>query len=211
MPELRLLIADDHQLLIDGMLSLLREAGGYTLLEPVNDGRALLEKLAAVPVDVVLLDLNMPHLDGIRALEKIRRLYPKVRILVLTNYNQPQLVAEVQRLGANGYLLKSASASELQHVIRHIAEGGTWFQDLQADDAPLPSYFLDEFMKKYHLTKREVEIIRMVGSELTSKEIGSRLSISEFTVNTHRKNIMRKLEVRNIAGILNFARTHGLL
>lgn len=211
MPELRLLIADDHQLLIDGMLSLLREAGGYTLLEPVNDGRALLEKLAAVPVDVILLDLNMPHLDGIRSLEKIRRLYPKVRILVLTNYNQPQLVAEVQRLGANGYLLKSASAGELQKVIRHIADGGTWFEDLQADDTPLPSYFLDEFMKKYHLTKREVEIIRMVGSELTSKEIGSRLSISEFTVNTHRKNIMRKLEVRNIAGILNFARTHGLL
>lgn len=211
MSELRLLIADDHQLLIDGMLALLREAGGYTLLEPVNDGRALLEKLAATPVDMIVMDLNMPHLDGIRALEKIRRQYTQVRILVLTNYNQPQLVAEVRRLGANGYLLKSASAGELQKVIRHIAGGGSWFEDMEADDTPLPTYFLDEFMKKYHLTKREVEIIRMVGSELTSKEIGSKLSISEFTVNTHRKNIMRKLEVRNIAGILNFARTHGLL
>lgn len=211
MSELRLLIADDHQLLIDGMLSLLREAGGYTLLEPVNDGRQLLEKLASTPVDIILLDLNMPHLDGIRALEKIRRQYPRVRILVLTNYNQPQLVAEVRRLGANGYLLKSASAGELQRVIRLIADGGEWFEELEADEEPLPSYFLDEFLRKYHLTRREVEIIRMVGSELTSKEIGSRLSISEFTVNTHRKNIMRKLEVRNIAGILNFARTHGLL
>ncbi len=211
MSDLRLLIADDHQLLIDGMLALLREAGGYSLLEPVNDGRALLEKLSTTPVDIILMDLNMPHLDGIRALEMIRRQYTKVRILVLTNYNQPQLVAEVRRLGANGYMLKSASAGELQKVIRHIADGGTWFEEPSGDDMPLPSYFLDEFMRKYHLTKREVEIIRMVGSELTSKEIGSKLSISEFTVNTHRKNIMRKLEVRNIAGILNFARTHGLL
>lgn len=211
MSDLRLLIADDHQLLIDGMLALLREAGGYTLLEPVNDGRALLEKLSTTPVDIILLDLNMPNLDGIRALEMIRRQYAKVRILVLTNYNQPQLVAEVRRLGANGYMLKSASAGELQKVIRHIADGGSWFEEPPTDEIALPSYFLDEFMRKYHLTKREVEIIRMVGSELTSKEIGSKLSISEFTVNTHRKNIMRKLEVRNIAGILNFARTHGLL
>jgi DNA-binding NarL/FixJ family response regulator len=153
----------------------------------------------------------MPQLDGIRTLEILRRQYPALKILVLTNYNQPQLLNEVRKLGADGYLLKNSPSSVLKTAIAIIAEGGSYFEVLQPQETHIPSYFLDEFMKKYQLTKREVEIIRMVGSELTSREIGTQLFISEFTVNTHRKNIMRKLELKNTAGLLNFAKQHGIL
>lgn len=207
----RLLIADDHQLLIDGLIAVLQENPAWEILEPVNNGRALLGRLAETRVDFVLLDLNMPQIDGVRALQTIKREFPHVKVLVLTNYNQPQLLAEVKKLGGDGYLLKNAPATELKTAINAILDGGTYFEELIPSQAPLPAYFLDEFMKKYHLTKREVEIIRMVGSELTSKEIGNELCISELTVNTHRKNILRKLECKNTAGLLNFAKQHGIL
>jgi DNA-binding NarL/FixJ family response regulator len=207
----RLIIADDHQLLIDGLIAVLQEPGEWEILPPVNDGRQLLDRLAIAPVDIVLLDLNMPNIDGIKTLELLKKQYPRTKVLVLTNYNQPQLQAEVRRLGASGYLLKNSSAITLKSAIRAILEGQEYFEELMPPETSLPAYFIDEFMKKYQLTRREVEIIRMVGSELTSKEIGHQLSISEFTVNTHRKNILRKLEVRNTAGLLNFAKQHGIL
>lgn len=208
---IRLLIADDHQLLIDGLMAVLQENPEWEILEPVNNGRALLSRLAETPVDFLLLDLNMPQIDGIRALELIRKEYRHLKILVLTNYNQPQLLAEVKKLGADGYMLKNATAAALKSAIAGMLEGRPYFEELLPAQTQLPPYFLDEFMKKYHLTKREVEIIKMVGSELTSKEIGDQLCISELTVNTHRKNILRKLELKNTTGLLNFAKQHGIL
>lgn len=206
-----LIIADDHQLLIDGLIAVLQEPDEWEILPPVNDGRQLLDRLAEAPVDIVLLDLNMPHIDGIKTLELLKRQHPHTKVLVLTNYSQPQLQAEVRRLGANGYLLKNAPALTLKSAIRAVLAGEECFEELTHPDTAPPAYFIDEFMKKYQLTRREVEIIKMVGSELTSKEIGHQLSISEFTVNTHRKNILRKLEVKNTAGLLNFAKQHGIL
>lgn len=207
----KLMIADDHQLLADGLISVLKEAAEWEVLVPVNNGRELLDRLSAEQVDLVILDLNMPQLDGIKTLEIIKQQYPAIKVLVLTNYNQPQLLAEVRKLGADGYLLKNSSTDLLKTALRSIQGGVPYFEVLVPQDVPTSAYFLDEFMKKYHLTKREVEIIKMVGGELTSKEIGTQLSISEFTVNTHRKNILRKLEVKNTAGLLNFAKLHGIL
>ncbi len=207
----RLIIADDHQLLADGLVAVLREAAEWDILVPVNNGRELLDRLAKTQVDIVLLDLNMPHLDGIKTLEIIKEQYPGIKVLVLTNYNQPQLLSEVRKLGADGYLLKNASGDVLKTALRSVQAGVPYFENLVPQEAPVAAFFLDEFMKKYHLTKREVQIIKMVGSELTSKEIGTELSISEFTVNTHRKNILRKLELKNTTGLLNFAKQHGIL
>ena len=207
----RLIIADDHQLLADGLVAVLREAAEWDILVPVNNGRELLDRLAETPVDIVLLDLNMPQLDGIKTLEIIKEQYPGIKVLVLTNYNQPQLLSEVRKLGADGYLLKNASGEVLKAALRSVQAGVPYFENLVLQEAPVAAFFLDEFMKKYHLTKREVQIIKMVGGELTSKEIGTELSISEFTVNTHRKNILRKLELKNTAGLLNFAKQQGIL
>jgi DNA-binding NarL/FixJ family response regulator len=206
----RIIIADDHQLLIDGLMAVLQTEPAWEVLEPVNNGKQLLSRLAETHVDLVLLDLNMPQMDGIQTLEQIRQRYPKIKVLVITNYNQPQLQAEVKRLGASGYLLKNVSAVSLKSAISIILNGGACFEELMPVKEAAESWFLDDFMKKHQLTRREVEIIKMIALELTTKEIADKLFLSELTVSTHRKNIMRKLDVKNVAGVVIFARQHNL-
>jgi len=207
----RLIIADDHQLLIDGLSAVLSTNTDWELLPAVNNGRELLHVLEKERVDLVLLDLNMPQLDGVKALSVIKRNYPGMKVLVLTNYGQPQLQAEIRKAGAEGYLLKNSPAALLREVIQLILQGGIYYAEAEENAAEESTWFLDDFMKKYQLTRREVEIIKMIGQELTSKEISDRLYISEFTVSTHRKNILRKLNLKNTAGVVNFARENSLI
>jgi DNA-binding NarL/FixJ family response regulator len=207
----RLIIADDHQLLIDGLSAVLSSNANWELLPAVNNGRELLHVLEKERVDLVLLDLNMPQLDGVKALSIIKRNYPAIKVLVLTNYGQPQLQAEIRKAGAEGYLLKNSPAALLREVIQLILQGGIYYAEAEENAAEENAWFLDDFMKKYQLTRREVEIIKMIGQELTSREISDRLYISEFTVSTHRKNILRKLNLKNTAGVVNFARENSLI
>lgn len=207
----RLIIADDHQLLIDGLTAVLNDNADWELLPAVNNGKQLLYVLEKMPVDLVLLDLNMPQLDGIKTLEILKQVYPAIKVLVLTNYGQLQLQAEVRKIGAEGYLLKNSPAAVLREAITALLNGDTYYRETEEPPAEENTWFLDDFMKKYQLTRREVEIIKMIGLELTSKEISDRLYISELTVSTHRKNILRKLNVKNMAGVVNFAREHSLI
>lgn len=207
----RLIIADDHQLLIDGLTAVLKDNADWELLPAVNNGKQLLYVLEKTAVDLVLLDLNMPQLDGIKTLEILKQVYPAVKVLVLTNYGQLQLQAEVRKMGAEGYLLKNSPAAILREAIAKLLQGDTYYLETEEPPAEENAWFLDDFMKRYQLTRREVEIIKMIGLELTSKEISDRLYISELTVSTHRKNILRKLNVKNMAGVVNFAREHSLI
>ena len=206
---LRLIIAEDHQLLIEGLISILSEVEGLTLLKPVNDGKQLIDSLRSTNADMILLDLNMPNMDGIKTLEVLKRDFSNIKVIVLTNYNQPQLVDKIKKLGADGYILKSSASTILKEAISKVARGETYFEQ-SLDSENDNHYFIDDFMKKFQLTRREVEIIRMIEKELTSKEIGDNLFISEFTVGTHRKNIMRKLDVKNIAGLMKIAQQFGI-
>ncbi len=207
---LRLIIAEDHQLLIEGLITILSDVEGLTLLDPVNDGIKLVKSLRTNPADMVLLDLNMPNMDGIKTLEVIKREFPTIKVIVLTNYNQPQLVDKIKKLGANGYILKSSASTILKQAISAVAQGEIYFEQSLDSEVESNNYFIDDFMKKFRLTRREVEIIKMIERELTSKEISDNLFISEFTVGTHRKNIMRKLEVKNIAGLIKIAHQFGI-
>jgi DNA-binding NarL/FixJ family response regulator len=206
----KLIIADDHQLLIEGLISILSEVKDLEILEPVNNGNQLINSLIKSHADIVLLDLNMPKLDGIKTLPVLRRDFPDLKIIILTNYDQPQLIEEVRKLGAHGYLLKNSPSFILKDAINKVINGELYFEDKVLPEKDNSPYFIDDFMKKYQLTKREVEIIKMIAKELTSKEIGDSLFISEFTVSTHRRNIMKKLNSKNVAGLLKFARQHGL-
>ena len=207
---IRLIIAEDHQLLIEGLISILSEVEGLTLLKPVNDGKELIDTLRSNYADMILLDLNMPNMDGIKTLEILKRDFCSIKVIVLTNYNQPQLVDKIKKLGADGYILKSSASIILKEAISKVALGGSYFEPSLDSEIDNNHYFIDDFMKKFQLTRREVEIIRMIEKELTSKEIGDNLFISEFTVGTHRKNIMRKLDVKNIAGLMKIAQQFGI-
>ena len=206
----KLIIADDHPLLIEGLISILSEVNDLEILDPVNNGNLLISRLILNPADIVLLDLNMPKLDGIKTLAILRKDFPDLKVIILTNYDQPQLIEEVKKLGAHGYLLKNSPSFVLKKAINKVLNGEFYFDDKELPAKDNSTYFIDDFMKKYQLTKREVEIIKMIAREFTSKEIGDSLFISEFTVSTHRRNIMKKLNSKNVAGLLKFARQHGL-
>lgn len=213
MTNKRIIIADDHPLFLEGLHSVLEKIKGLDLLATVTNGRQLIDCLQQYNPDIVLLDLNMPRLDGIETLKILKSRFSKISVIVLTNYYQPELKREIKLLGADGYLSKNSSANLIEEAIKTVASGNTWFTDDSPEEAESPSspFFIDDFMKKYQLTKREVEIIRMAGKGLTSKEIGVKLFVSEFTINAHRRNISRKLDIHTPVALLKFAREHGLI
>jgi DNA-binding NarL/FixJ family response regulator len=208
-----LLLADDHPLLLDGLRSVLTDLPDTELLPPVNNGHQLLDYLHRHPVDVVLLDLNMPKTDGMTALKQIRRDFPTVKVIVFTSYNQPQRVREVQALGAMGYLLKTTDAPTLKTAIQQVWAGQLWFPSLKqgSGNASGQATSDDAFMQKYQLTKREIEIIQQIVVGLTTKQIADTLTVSEFTINAHRRNISRKLGIDTPVGLVHFAREQGLV
>jgi two-component system, NarL family, nitrate/nitrite response regulator NarL len=209
---LRIIIADDHPLLVDGLRRVLEEMKDVEVTEPVGNGRQLLLRLRESPVDMVLLDLQMPQLDGLETLRILQKEFPRLKVVIFTNYNQQKLLREARNLGASGYLSKSCTSQELKDAVRTVEEGGTWFPKESpsvAEDSP--SVFVNDFMKKYQITQREVEIIRKIALGYTTKEIGEQLYVSEFTVNAHRRNICRKLDIYTPVGLVNFAKEHGLV
>lgn len=208
----RIILADDHQLFIEGVRSVLQEIPEVQIVATVNDGLALMEKVRGEKIDLVLLDLNMPRQDGLKCLQEIKREHPGVKVMVLTNYSQPALMQEVKMLNADGFMVKDSGAQALTEAVRRIIQGEKFFAEEQKPGVlDESSYFFDDFLKKYKLTRREVDIIRLVCKEFSSKQIAAELHLSEFTVNTHRKNIQRKLNVKNVAGLVSFAREHQLV
>ena len=208
----KIILADDHQLFIEGVKSVLQEIPDVRIIATVNDGLALMDKVRTEKVDLVLLDLNMPRQDGLKCLQEIKREHPGVRVIILTNYSQLELMQEVKMLGADGFMVKDSGAQALKEAVGKIIQGEKFFSEEQKPGVlDESSYFFDYFLKKFKLTRREVDIIRLVCKEFSSKQIAAELHLSEFTVNTHRKNIQRKLNVKNVAGLVSFAKEHQLV
>jgi DNA-binding NarL/FixJ family response regulator len=202
----KIILADDHQFLLEGIMTVLKEIPALEIVATANNGVDLIAEVAKHSPQMVILDLNMPGYDGLQCLQKIKTNSPQIKVLVLTNYNQPELVDEVRKMKADGFLVKNSSAAILKEAIGIILSGDAYFPDAaELKTMPDDSYFFDDFLKKYQLTKREVRIIRMVCQEMSSKQIADQLFLSELTVNTHRRNIFRKLEIKNVAGLINFA------
>ena len=209
-PVQHLIIADDHPMMIDGLIKVLDELPDIKVSGISGNGKELLSLIRKVPVDIILLDLQMPEMDGIEALKIIRKDFPRIKIIVFTNYDQPKLIRDIRAHGANGYLLKNSSSFVLKEAIRAVASGENWFKEIIPEKKE-DDQFVSDFSKKYQLTERETEIIIHVTSGLTTKEIASLLFLSEFTINTHRRNICRKLNVYTPIGLMNFAKAHGLV
>jgi two-component system NarL family response regulator len=206
---LKIVIADDHPMLIDGVKKLLEEMENVEVTDIAANGLQLISALRKTSADIVLLDLQMPKLDGIEALKIMKKDFPKLKIIVFTNYGQPRVVKEIKAAGADGFLLKSSGSAELKEAVAAVANGNTWFMDAEPE-LPDSSVFVNDFMKKYQLTERETEIISKISKGLTTKEIALQLYLSEFTINTHRRNICRKLNIYTPVGLVNFAKEHGL-
>ncbi|MCD6068791.1 MAG: response regulator containing a CheY-like receiver domain and an DNA-binding domain [Bacteroidetes bacterium] len=198
----RIFIADDHQMFIDGIKALMHTSG-IKITGSANNGVELLQKLSETEVDIVLMDIGMPELNGIETTNQISLKHPHIKVIALTMYDDPTRIVKMLKAGAKGYVLKNTSKEELMEAIHTVAEGGVYYSDkiivktmqtITTESDPLSK-----------LTEREIEIIRLIAKSFTNKEIAGQLSISEFTVNTHRKNAMRKLSIKNTAGLVKFA------
>ncbi len=208
--QVRIIIADDHPLLIDGLKIVLEEMKNVKVVGIAGNGLQLISVLRTTAADLVLLDLQMPKLDGIDTLKVLKKDFPKLKIIIFSNYGQPKLLKEIKGMGADGYLLKNSPSTILKEAVNTIIAGGNWFEEIDTETKQ-SDLLANDFMKKYQLTSRETEIIGKIAEGYTSKEIAGQLFLSEFTINTHRRNICRKLNIYTPIALLNFAKEHGIV
>lgn len=207
---MRLLLADDHPLLLDGLVRILSELPDIEVLTSLSNGHQVIDYLYKNAVDILLLDLNMPKMDGLSALKIIHKDFPNLKVIVFTSYDHTHLMREAQTLGAVGYLLKTSTASNLKMAVQAVMAGHTWFPKLEKN-TPLSEPLSDDFMRKFQLTPREIEIVRLVAQGKTTKQISEQLIVSEFTINAHRRNIARKTGIDTPLGLLHFAQDQKLI
>ena len=194
--KIKLILADDHPVVLHGIQAHFKNDERFEIIAMVTNGIDLLNSTVLTDADIILLDLNMPGLDGLKALAELKLKKIKAKTIILTNYHSSELVKDCKLQGASGYLVKSDELQNLAAAMLKVQQGHTVFPNFDEKDAHESRFsYFDDFLKKYKLTKREVEIIRLVCQNLRTKDIAERLYLSEFTVHTHRKNIMRKLEI----------------
>ncbi len=210
--RIKIMLVDDHMLFIDGLCGLLATQADFVVIGKASNGKEALHFLNKQLPDVLIMDLNMPILDGEVTSEKITKLFPSVKILVLSMYNTITLSTRLKSLGIKGYLPKDTDSELLFSVIRDLSVGKSHFE-LPSEILPSENQFstTDAFLKKQNLTRRELEILKLICKNLSSKEIANQLCISLFTVDTHRKNMMQKLNVDQKTGLLYFAMKHNLM
>jgi DNA-binding NarL/FixJ family response regulator len=209
--DISLIICDDHQLVIDGLKALIEGEPGLILKGTANNGAEAIRLIENLKLDLVLMDLDMPQMNGIEATRLIKSKHTDLKVIILTMHDEKSMIKMLMDLGADGYVLKNADRSELLSAIRNVAAGKKHFSPevtvalLSPDENPVNQALMEG------LTEREIEILKLIAEGLSNKEIGDRLFISHRTVDTHRTNLMKKLEVHNIAGLIRFAIKHGLL
>jgi DNA-binding NarL/FixJ family response regulator len=221
------IIADDHRIFVEGLQQLLLTGGNYrfrVIGTAYNGHEALhLIKHRKTEADLLILDLNMPGMDGLEVLESLGSEKKQLKILVLTTHDDPRLIREAIKAGADGYMLKREGAEELFQGINEIMTGNRFFgrgvvlHRAEEKETPVEKLlprkhlFEDGYILKYNLTKREMEILLLITKAKSNKEIGKTLFISDQTVGVHRKNIMRKLGVTNTAGLIKVAYENSLI
>ncbi len=224
MESIKVLIADDHRLFIAGLKSILsdNEEQKCEIVGIAHNGDQVIQMLKETETDLLILDLNMPEKDGLDVIDVIRSQNKELRILALTVYDESKIVKSAFKSGVDGYILKNVGMDELWKAISEVMEGRTFLgkgvrlnttlEEIKRkieDQSRFPSE--DKFIKKYNLTKRELEILKLITHALSNKEIGKVLYISDQTVSVHRKNIMRKLGVSNTAGLIKLAYDNSLV
>ena len=210
---IRVLLVDDHQLILDGLKSLLKDTGNLVVAGEANNGREAIRLLDILNVDVVLMDIDMPVMNGIDALKEIKRIKPPAKVIILSMHIESGMIRNLLGIGADGYLLKSTSQEELIRAITKVAEGDKYFS---ADVTlsllnPSQNTFQSSKLQVEILTIREEEILKLIAEGFSNKEIGAKLFISHRTVDTHRTNLMKKLNANNIAGLISYAIRNSLI
>jgi DNA-binding NarL/FixJ family response regulator len=211
----RIFLVDDHTIVRDGLRALFANEPDITIVGEASNGQELLDRLPTTPADVVMLDANMPVLDGLATTQRLRTEYPHIRILILSMLAHERYIGQLFDAGAAGYVLKSAEKGEILVAIQTIIAGRQFLcsdlglnmlrKVLAKDDEP------EEVAKASRLSRRESEVLQLLSEGLTTNEIAEKLFTSKRTIETHRQNILEKTQTKNTAALIRMAVTQGLL
>lgn len=210
-PRIRVVIVDDHQIVIDGIRSLLEQAAQLEFCGSANSGAAALQFLADHHADIVLLDLNMPEMSGLETCKRLLQQHPGLGVIALTMLDEPAMIRAMIEAGAAGYLLKNVGYEELVTAIERVFAGKSHYSKRVGDILLQPADNPDTARNAPSLSRRELQILDLIMQEMTNIEIAEHLFISVNTVDSHRRNIMSKLGVKNTAGMVRVAMERGLL
>jgi len=207
--KINILIVDDHQIVIDGIKSLLKNENNIEVIGEVLNAKDAMNFIASNKVSLVITDINMPGMTGVELTDWIKKTFPEIKVLILTMRDDFPVIKKILEVKASGYLLKNTGKEELMKAIRVISNNGTYF------DADISKTVMegmgDVGFDPAKLTLREIEIVRLIVQEYLTKEIAETLKISKHTVETHRKHIFRKTGTKSVIGLLKYAYEHKLM
>ncbi len=207
--QISIMIVDDHQLIRDGITTRLSSLPYINIIGQADNGKNALEKLKTIHPDIILMDIEMPIMNGFEATQKIASLYPSIKILILSTYDEKSIILKVLKEGASGYILKNIKIEELVQAIETVMSGEQYFSNEISLALAKPSAddFLQKPLQKINnpLSNRELEVLQQISLGLSNTQISKELFISAKTVNTHRTNLMKKLDVHNVAELIRTA------
>ncbi|RZS93073.1 response regulator transcription factor [Aquimarina brevivitae] len=207
MKRYNVIIADDHKMFLDGLTSILASEGDLNILLTAKDGNQVIKFLEVNPketIDLVITDISMPDLNGIELNSLVKKHNSRIKTLVVSMHNDPIMTEELITNNVDGYVPKNAEKLELIKAIRTLLKGDKYFST-QIKEAYLQNKFTQQKEQEVKLTKREIEVITLIAEEYTTQEIADQLFLSKHTVESYRKNLMAKLNVRNLAGLTKYA------
>lgn len=216
MEKIKILIVDDHQLIVNGLKAMLESIDGFDIIGEANDGKEAILKAVELNPDVIIMDISMPILSGIEASKLILQKRPKIKILALTQHEEGEYILQMINAGAYGYLLKNSRKEEFIEAIYCISRGEKYFSKkisnfLLNNLLQSKKTNIDENKTEVSLTKREKEIIQKIAEEMSNQQIADELNISLRTVETHRRNLMQKLNVKNAVSLVKYAVQNQLI
>lgn len=204
---IKIVLVDDHQMFIDGVKALLRKEKKFEIVGEALNGEQALSFISNNELDILITDISMPGMSGVELTKKVKKCKPDVKILVLTMFNDRQVISEIIMAEAEGYILKNTGKQELIHALEKIADNGTFFSNevvnIMMENSTIQQAETD--VRLDFLTERELEILKLICLELTSEQIADKLFISKRTVDTHRKNIIDKTGIHTLVGLIKFA------
>lgn len=213
MPSIKIFLADDHELIRTGIRNLLGSNKDFQIVGESGDGEETIRKVREVKPDVVVIDISMPGMSGIEVTKHLREKFPNVKVLVLTMHENVEYVYQIYKSGAGGYLLKNAGKEEISSAIYAVARGEKFFSP-KVSELMISGYMKqaerrDSPSPDSTLTKREEEVLRLIARGLNNQQISGQLFISPRTVDTHRTNIMQKLDIHDVANLVRYALENG--
>ena len=215
MSKITIAIADDYKIFRDGLKVGLSMDDNLDVIAEADNGEDLLKLLETIHPDIILMDLNMPILDGMEATKRVKKQYPTIKVLVVTMYDDDKFIIHLMEIGANGYLLKNAEPEEIRKSIYAVHENGYYFNDL-VNKALLKKLVLKNnlrpsFNNNIEFTEREQEVLKLICEEKTATEIGKEIFLSPRSVEGIRQRLIEKVGVRNTAGLVMFAIKNGIV